>query len=65
MITNDIYRRLRYRADDPLRYSHVARRDRQETDAGHHLDARSNPEMSEDLPDEQPFGEVVAEADLS
>ncbi len=43
MITNDFYRRLRYRADDPLRYLHVPKREREDVDTSEHENGLDDP----------------------
>jgi len=65
VIRNDIYRRIRYRLDDPLRDLHVPKRERVDTDEDEWADDAPEKEPTEDVDlDSQPAGEIVPEEDL-
>ena len=57
----DIYRRVRYRPEDPLRYLHVPKRDRLETDED---GGTADPSATDFDPTGEPMGDVVPEEDL-
>lgn len=61
MLLNDVYRRVRFRADDPMRYLHVPRRLRADID-----EPPPEPKPNDRIIDlaEVDFGEVVPEPDL-
>ncbi|MEM9035374.1 MAG: hypothetical protein AAGD18_12345 [Actinomycetota bacterium] len=62
MFFNDMYCRIRYRVDDPLRYLHVPRRHRVDVDEPTEEPAHDDQVI--DLVDVE-LGEIVPEPDLA
>ncbi len=64
MSFSDVYRAIRYRANDPLRYLHVPRRERLDSDPARGTNLEVRDELDIDL-DPAFTGAVVPEAELS
>jgi hypothetical protein len=61
---NDVYRRLRYREDDPLRYLHVPRRRRLDVDEDGGVVMPPDDAPLPDIGPDEMSDEIVPEQDL-
>jgi hypothetical protein len=66
MSFNDVFRSVRFRADDPLRYLHVPRRERVDSDEAHGSAVAAVVPADDDLErEDEPYGQVVPEHELA